>query len=281
MSSSSSSLAVQTCKFFSQFSAVVVFYAPYPTIQTIKRDGTVGPLPLLPYSSMILSAFLWMTYGHLVHEPAVTRTNMIGLFMGTYYFVTFVKYYNMNNKKNNNNNNNSTSSPSSSSLPGTVQLHINVILSIIAIAVIEIYFQPISTYVLTSTTTSSNSTTITDGPARVIGTMALGLCIGMFGSPLTVLKTVIKTRSGKSIPTPFTIATIINCTLWSIVGWYDMNDFNVYFPNLIGLFFGLIQLGLKMYYYYYNNNNYNNNGGVGWYQGYLKQRKNNHLDLVI
>ena len=40
-----------------------VFLAPLPTIQNIAAEKSVGSLPLLPYSSMIVSAFLWTTYG--------------------------------------------------------------------------------------------------------------------------------------------------------------------------------------------------------------------------
>jgi hypothetical protein len=40
-----------------------VFLSPVPTIRNIMKDKTVGNLPLLPYSSMCVNAFMWMTYG--------------------------------------------------------------------------------------------------------------------------------------------------------------------------------------------------------------------------
>lgn len=40
-----------------------VFLAPYPTIKNIIADRSVSSLPLLPYSSMCVNAFMWMTYG--------------------------------------------------------------------------------------------------------------------------------------------------------------------------------------------------------------------------
>jgi len=40
-----------------------VFLSPVPTIQNIEKDRSIGTLPLLPYSSMCVNAFMWMTYG--------------------------------------------------------------------------------------------------------------------------------------------------------------------------------------------------------------------------
>ena len=70
----------------------------------------------------------------------------------------------------------------------------------------------------------------------------------MFASPLSALKTVLKTKSAKSIPLPFTLATVLNCFLWSVAGLKDFHDFNVYFPNLVGLGLGLTQVALKLVY---------------------------------
>ena len=85
-------------------------------------------------------------------------------------------------------------------------------------------------------------------PAAIIGNVAVIMCVLMFGSPLSALKTVLETKSAKSIPLPFTIATIVNCFLWSVMGLLDVHDFNVYFPNLLGLVCGLAQLALKLIY---------------------------------
>lgn len=40
-----------------------VYLAPVPTIRNVVQDKSVKSLPLLPYSSMIVNAFMWMTYG--------------------------------------------------------------------------------------------------------------------------------------------------------------------------------------------------------------------------
>lgn len=70
----------------------------------------------------------------------------------------------------------------------------------------------------------------------------------MFGSPLAALRTVLQTKSAKSIPLPFTLATVLNCFLWSVFGVMELNDKNVFVPNLLGLGLGLWQVILKIIY---------------------------------
>jgi hypothetical protein len=70
----------------------------------------------------------------------------------------------------------------------------------------------------------------------------------MFASPLSALKTVLQTKSAQSIPLPFTLATVANCFLWAVAGFKDFHDFNVYFPNSVGLGLGLTQAALKVMY---------------------------------
>jgi solute carrier family 50 protein (sugar transporter) len=150
---------------------------------------------------MIVSSFLWLTYGFLIQEPAVWQTNMAGLCLSVYYFLRFIKY-----------------APSKAlTLPGSIQQHVNVISYIFCLTVSIVYIWPIS------------------NPTSVVGNFAVAFCVAMFASPLSALKTVMKTKSAKTIPLPFTVATVINCLLWSVVGIFDLNDFNIYFPNLLGL----------------------------------------------
>jgi len=79
---------------------------------------------------------------------------------------------------------------------------------------------------------------------KIVGTSAVAICLAMFASPLAALQTVIKNKSAESIPLPLSIATTINCFLWTVVGVLDLKDMNITIPNSLGLMFGLIQLAL-------------------------------------
>lgn len=43
--------------------SVGLFLAPMPTIRHVMKEKTVGNLPLLPHTTMLSNAFLWVTYG--------------------------------------------------------------------------------------------------------------------------------------------------------------------------------------------------------------------------
>jgi solute carrier family 50 protein (sugar transporter) len=150
--------------------------------------------------------------GILKQERKVWLTNAIGLLLGLYYVMEFIKY----------------APKRSPTLPGSVMGHLQ------ACVVLCLATAGIATLVPQSTS--------------MVGNLGVVLCVAMFGSPLASLKTVLLTKSAESIPLPFTLASVLNCLLWSVVGVLDMKDANIYIPNLLGLSFGFIQVGLKLMY---------------------------------
>ena len=199
-------------KIIAPWLSILVFCAPIPTLQQITKDRTVGSLPLLPYTSMIASAFLWTTYGWLNHESTIYMSNSVGLVLGVYYTFRFTRF-----------------APSvSSTLPGSVQNHLLALAAVMAATIV--------TVLAFSRETSS----------LWIGRVAVVFCLAMFASPLAALKTVLETKSAASIPLSFTLASTVNCYAWVIVGLFDMHDPNVWGTNGIALLFGLIQIALKI-----------------------------------
>jgi solute carrier family 50 protein (sugar transporter) len=204
---------VTFCGQAAPIASVVLFMAPLPTIHQIRKDREVGDLPLLPYSTMTTSAFLWSTYGILKKEPSMYVANLFGLVLSLYYFSQFVRFAPMR----------------SPTLPGSKKQHIAVSASI-ATAASLLYLSGLPTSV------------------NIIGLSAVTICLAMFGSPLAALQTVIRTKSAKSIPLPFTLASLINCFCWTVFGVFAMKDPNVYVTNIIGLAFAVVQVFLKLRY---------------------------------
>jgi solute carrier family 50 (sugar transporter) len=205
---------VALCGKLAPMASIALFLAPLPTIRQISKSKTVGNLPLLPHTSMVVNSALWAMYGVLKDEPSVIVANGVGFGLSTLYFREFIKY----------------APKESSTLPGPVFLHIRAALTAIATAL------------CTAAVFSRDKT------AQVIGNAAVLFCMFLFASPLVAIKTVMATRSAESIPLPFTLATVTNCFLWSVVGRKQMKDFVIYFPNLVGLSFGLVQVVLKLIY---------------------------------
>ena len=56
---------------------------------------------------------------------------------------------------------------------------------------------------------------------------------------------MVANKDASSIPLPFTLASTINCSLWSVAGLLAMNDFNIWMPSMMGLLSALTQLFLK------------------------------------
>jgi len=214
MAAESSSLFVRLCGILAPIASIIVCLSPFPTIQRIIRDRSVGSLPLLPYSTMIVNGVLWFSYGLLKSNPSVWSCNGLGLVFGTYYFVNYVKF-----------------SPTASPLlPGTVKQHVQIVGGFIA-ATLLLILSPVP-----------------KDPAPLIGGVGCIIVIVLFGSPLVVLRQVILTKDASAIPLPFTVATTVNCFLWTVFGVWEMNDVNIYLPNGLGLALCLAQVSLKVHF---------------------------------
>lgn len=207
-----STMLVDLCTNLAPMAAIFVFMAPMPTIGKIRQSGSVGALPLLPYSSMVGSTFLWTVYGLLVGEFKVWSPNFVGLVLGAYYMTCFMKY----------------APKSAPTLPGSLRQHQTGVIAVMG-----------ATLLLAATLAQ---------PAAYIGPCGVTLTIAMFASPLSALRTVLQTKSAASIPLPFTLASLANCLFWSVAGLFKMKDANIYVPNLLGLTFSLVQAGLKLAY---------------------------------
>jgi solute carrier family 50 protein (sugar transporter) len=149
-------------------------------------------------------------YGILRGLPKVWASNGVGFVLGLSYCWIF----------------RGNCSPTADNLPGTISQHGRAMLAII----------------------SSNALLAVSGvgnASEIIGKEGVVICIILFASPLAALKHVIVTKSAASIPLPFTLACFVNCMAWSVLGWCITNDFNIYFPNFLGLSCAVAQLVLK------------------------------------
>ena len=217
--SAPTSLLVALCGQLAPIASIVVFLAPLPTIRGVVRVRSIGHLPLLPYSSMVASAFLWLMYGIMKREQSIWFANGVGFVLGCYYTFQFTKCVP------------NWLSPLPT-LPGTVQQHMRAIGAVVVVTLFLAILQPVGK----------------GTSAGIIGNGGVLLCVAMFASPLAALRVVLQTKSAKAIPLPFTIASVVNCLLWVITGLFQMKDANIYVPNILGLCFGLIQVYLKVIY---------------------------------
>jgi len=191
---------------------IPVFPQPIPTMRNVLKTGTVGDLPLLPYTSMVASCFVWIVYGILKREPTIYLTNIVEFFLSVYYFVEFTNY----------------APAASPTFPGSVYRHIQFIGGIWFTTLwVTIFFQK---------------------NISAVGDLTVLLEVLTFASPLAAVQAVLETKTSESIPWPFTLAALFNCMIWVIVGIAEMHDFYVASPAILGLIFSGLQVALKLYY---------------------------------
>lgn len=160
---------------------------------------------------MVCNCFIWIAYGLLKDLQNVWMSNAVGWALGMFYCSIF---------------RNNCNADTAVNLPGTMDMHYRTVVTIMTLnsMIIGLYGG--------------------NGAAEIIGKEGVIICIILFASPLSALRNVILTKSAASIPLPFTLACMANCVAWSVVGW-TANDFNIYFPNLLGLSCTIAQLLLK------------------------------------
>lgn len=230
-------------QFFGQLGPIAsIFFllAPMPTIRQMSEKKSVGDLPLLPYSSMMVNCFLWLLYGGLKREIRLWGVNLIGLILGIFYTMRYLQVAEK------------TPKPASE----LVQM------------VEEEGLVDALDESKTQESSSKNQAQLIGGAVimtaasalaiaskwwgsravNAIGNACVVLCLAMMASPLSTLNTVISKRNAESIPLPFTLATLVNCFSWSVWGIFAMRDPNVYVPNVLGFTSGMVQVFLKLYY---------------------------------
>jgi len=82
---------------------------------------------------------------------------------------------------------------------------------------------------------------------EALGVYAAVLFIILSASPLSMIRSVVKTKNSRSILGSLTAAQCVNTGLWTTYG-FAVNDYFVWGPNIIGLGLGLMQLALKILY---------------------------------
>ena len=65
------------------------------------------------------------------------------------------------------------------------------------------------------------------------------ICIILFASPLSTMKTVIAEKNAASILAPLTLCQVTNCLMWTVYGFIAAKDVFVWGPNGTGLILGL------------------------------------------
>jgi len=182
-----------------------VFFSPLPAVKAFRDSGTTGDVSIMPYAMMVANGTLWFTYGALLSNATIMLPNITAILMGAGYCATFLKYR----------------SPQSVTLP-----YLGASAGLVCTTVGAAAFLPLA---------SAQS---------FIGYLGCGVCVAMFGGPLTSMSSVLRDRSAASIPMGFTLFSTVNTSVWLGYGALVLGDPFIWAPNVLGLASSLTQLGL-------------------------------------
>ena len=182
------------------FASIALKLSPMPTIQKVRKEGTTGGLPLLPYSAMATMTFVLVCYGLLIQDKKIIMTHGAGHLISLFYCLSFCE--NVDKE--------------ASNLPGTVGMHARTGLGIAAATIATIVM-------------------LGQQAAPIVGMTTVLLSCIMYTGPLAALRAAIESKSARNIPLPYAVASTVNALAWFVYGFFRINDFMVWAPCAIGV----------------------------------------------
>ncbi|KAK7282614.1 hypothetical protein RIF29_11531 [Crotalaria pallida] len=197
--------------------SVSLYAAPITTFKRVIKKKSTEEFSCIPYIIGLLNCLLFTWYGLPVvsykweNFPLVT-VNGVGILLELSYVLIYFFYASAKGK-------------------GRVAMITIPVLIVFCITAL------VSTFALH------------DNPHRklLVGSIGLVVSVTMYGSPLVVMKKVIKTKSVEFMPLPLSVASFFAASLWLTYGIL-IRDIFVGGPNVIGLPLGILQLVLHCKY---------------------------------
>ncbi|XP_042516765.1 bidirectional sugar transporter SWEET16-like [Macadamia integrifolia] len=187
--------------------SILVFTSPIGTFRRVVKKKSTEDFKGLPYICTLLSTSLWTFYGLMKPGGLLIATvNGAGAFLQFIYVTLFLIYAPKETK----------------------------VKSMKLVAVLNVGFFGLVVGL---------SLLVIHGGLRltVVGTICAGLTLGMYASPLAVMRTVIKMKSVEFMPFSLSFFLFLNGGVWSVYAVL-VKDFFVGMPNVIGFVLGSLQL---------------------------------------
>ena len=195
--------------------SIISALSPVPTMRTILTEKSIGEFSIIPYIVTFCQCILWISYAVLTPgKDQLIPVNILVLFFQFIYLLIFIRF-------------------SSADVGGDRRREI--------LKAIFIPFLGTASIVIIACIVSQSSATKFLGVSCVVANMAA------YGAPLTVVRTVIETRSVRYMPFLLSFVGTIAACIWT--SWaFVVNDSFVLVPNLVGAILGIIQLAVYFKY---------------------------------
>ncbi|KAL2649879.1 hypothetical protein R1flu_018007 [Riccia fluitans] len=194
--------------------AIALFASPLPTFWKIFKKKDTEDYSGIPYVATLMNCLLWVLYGlPLVSKDAllVLTINVAGCAFEISYLILFLLYSpKMERRK-----------------VGKILIAVTIVYSILV---------SLSLIVVPKKTRKME-----------VGSLCVIFGVGMYVSPLSVMRLVIKTRSVEYMPLLLCICVFLNSTVWTGYGILAKDVF-IIIPNALGMLAGVLQLSLHVIY---------------------------------
>ncbi|XP_057822649.2 bidirectional sugar transporter SWEET17 [Cryptomeria japonica] len=193
--------------------SILAFISPVKTFWRIIKNKSTEDFKSLPYVCTLLSTSLWTYYGLMKPNGLLIWTvNGAGVLLEAIYVSLFILYAPKRTRRR----------------------------TIVLVLLVDIAF---FTAVFLVTFLALNKKARID----VIGVLCICLTLSMYGSPLSIMRTVIIHKSVEFMPFFLTFFLFLNGGVWGVWAFFEKDVF-VGIPNGIGFGLGAAQLVLYMIY---------------------------------
>ncbi|KAI5658683.1 hypothetical protein M9H77_27476 [Catharanthus roseus] len=194
--------------------SVLMFASPLKTFKRIVKKKSTENYKGIPYITTLLSTSLWTFYGVLKPGGLLVATvNGTGAILHIIYVSLFLFY-----------------------APKDVKVQ-----SVKLVVLVDIAFLGIVMAITLILLHGSIRLTL-------VGIICAGLTIGMYASPLSVMRTVIKMKSVEYMPFLLSFFQFLNGGIWAAYA-VIVKDIYIGVPNGMGFILGAVQLILYLIYY--------------------------------
>ncbi|XXG84271.1 hypothetical protein AAC387_Pa10g1820 [Persea americana] len=195
------------------FASMLSYFSPMLTFWRIVKQGSTEDFSGLPYVCTLQQASLWVYYG--ITKPGATLVatgNSVGVVMEIIYVTLFLIY-----------------------APPRIRVKTGVL-----VAILNVGFLGVAVVV-------THFAWQGDLRISVIGVLCAGPCILMYGSPLSIMRIVIQTKSVEYMPFFLSFVMFLSAAAWTLYSVLT-KDLFIGVPNGIGLLLGTAQLILYAIY---------------------------------
>ncbi|KAG2551949.1 bidirectional sugar transporter SWEET12-like [Panicum virgatum] len=190
----------------------LVTLAPVPTFYRVYKKKSTESFQSVPYVVALLSAMLWLYYALLSMDVLLLSINAIACVVESVYLAIYLVY-----------------------APKDAMVFTMKLLSIMNMGLFGAMVAFLQFYV--------------EGQRRVsiAGGIGAAFALAVFVAPLAIIRQVIRTKSVEFMPFWLSFFLTISAVAWFFYGLL-LKDLFVAMPNVLGLLFGLAQMGLYFVY---------------------------------